>query len=157
MTKRKFTWLDGVIIGVLVLVIAGVGIWYFGRDKGVIQTEQTYEMTLRFPRATVDEFDYYRVGDTMYFQARTGVLGTITSLKGVDNVVEEYDAAKGCYVATPHPTIPAVEMKVQVQGTVSNGDFTVGGNTFFIGQMIFPQSDTTRSVCTIWDIEEVAE
>lgn len=157
MKKRRFTWLDGLIIGVVILAIAAVGIWYFTKDDGAaVAATQEYEVTMRFERATNDEYDYYKVGDTMYFQERAGVLGTITELRAVENEKEEYDAVNGRYVKITNPQRGAVEMKVRVQGAVIAGEFTVNGETVTIGQTFFPQTDTTRSIMTVWDIEEVA-
>ena len=157
MAKRRFTWLDGVIIGVLVLAVAAVAVWYFTKDNGaaLVAENKEYEVTLRFNRATEDEFDYYRVGDTMYYQDRVAPLGTITALKAVENLTEKYDPVTGTYVALQENASGAVEMKVRVQGAVVNGDFTVSGWNVYIGEVFFPQSDTTRSIVTVWDIEEV--
>ncbi len=156
MKKRTFTWLDGVLCAVLALVLIVGGVFLFGKgDKAAVSSEKTYEMTMRFNRATTEEFDCYKVGDTLYFQNRTGVLGTVTDLKLIDKVQEEYDEENGRFVAVVDPEIRAVEMKVQVQGGVKDGAFTVGGQELHIGQVLYPQSDTTRSIMTIWDIEEV--
>lgn len=157
MKKRRFTWLDGIIIGVLVLAVAAAAVWYFTKDNSAAAAAtQEYEVTLRFERATEDAFDYYKVGDTMYFQERVAALGTITGLNAVENLKEEYDAVHGRYVQYTDPERGAVEMTLRVQAAVINGEFTVNGEVIYIGQTFFPQSDTTRSIMTVWDIEEVA-
>ncbi len=155
MDKKRFTWLDALICGVLILALAVVGVWYFTKDGSGAEVKE-YEVTLRFPRATYEEFDYYQVGDRLYFQGRTAELGTITSLKEIDLVYEEYLEKEARYVKAVHPEKKAVEMKVRVQGAVVEGSFTVNGKPVMIGQEFYPQSDTTRSVFTVWDIEEVA-
>ncbi|MBQ8893964.1 MAG: DUF4330 family protein [Clostridia bacterium] len=156
MAKRRFTWLDAVICGLLILALAGAAVWYFTKDSGAGVATKEYEVTLRFNRATNDEYDYYKIGDTMYFQERAAVLGTITGLKPIEKATEEYDPVNGRYVKLVDPETSAVEMTLRVQGAVIDGEFTVNGETFHIGQEFYPQSDTTRSVMFVWDIEEVA-
>lgn len=154
MKKRRFTWLDGVICGVLILAIIVGAVWFLNKDRTVNDLKE-YEVTLRFDRATTEPFDYYKVGDTMYFQNRVAELGTITGLKDIERKFEEYDTATGRYVAVVDPERRSVEMTVRVQGAVIEGKFTVNGQNFHIGEVFYPQSDTTRSIMTVWDIEEV--
>lgn len=156
MAKRKFNWLDAVIIAVLVLGIAAAAFFFLKKDRAPMGTpEKTYEVTMRFHRATEDEFDYYRVGDTMYHQNRTGVIGTITDLKPVEFFTEEYDPVTGTYKKVSEGLRGSVEMTLRVQGTVVGGELTVGGDSLLVGQQFFPQSDTTRSIITVWSIREV--
>ena len=156
MVKRKFNWLDAVIVAVLVLGIAAAAFFFLKKDNTFVgAAEKTYEVTLRFNRATVDEFDYYQVGDTMYRQNRTEVLGTITDLKAVENYTECYDAATGSYKKLSRGLRGGVEMTVRVQGSIVDGELTVGGAPLLIGTEFYPQSDTTRSVITVWNILEV--
>lgn len=156
MKNRRFTWLDGLICGIIALaVIVGV-VLFFGRDGEAADAPlKTYEMTLRFTQATEDPYDYYKVGDTMHFQNRTAELGVITALKQMDKRYEEFDEEKGCSVQLIDPKRKEIEMKVEVQGALEQGSFKVNGEAFYIGMVFYPQSDTTRSVMTIWDIEEV--
>lgn len=157
MAKRRFIWLDGIIIAVIILAITAAGIWYFTKDNGAaIAPKKQYEVTLRVDLATKDATDYYKVGDTMYFRERIALLGTITALTPVDRMIEEYDAVNGRYVKIADPEKRALEMKVLVEADVIDGKFTINGETIHIGQEIYPQSDTTRSVAIVWDIEEVA-
>ncbi len=156
MIKRRFTWLDGVICGVLILAIIAGAVWYFSKDNTASGSDlKDYEVTLRFTKATSQPFDYYQVGDTLYFQNRIAVLGTITGLKNIERKFEEYDSENGRYVAVVDPEQQMVEMTVLVQGAVVDGKFTVNEQNFHIGQIFYPQSDTTRSIMTVWDIEEV--
>lgn len=152
MTKRRFTWLDAVIC-LVVLAVAAVAVWYFTRDNNTASAAE-YEVTLRFERATEDPYDYYKVGDVMYFQERAAELGTITALAAVEYPDEEYDAVNGRYVKVL-PKLGGVEMKLRVQGAVIGGEFTVNGETIHIGEVFYPQTDTTRSIMTVWNIEEV--
>ena len=156
MKNRKITWLDGLICGVVVLAIIVGAVLLFGRnDSADSQNLKTYELTMRFTRATVAEFDYYKVGDTMYFQNRTEELGTITHLEEIDRVYEEYDEDNNRHVAVVDPERKNVVMKVKVEGVLDGGTFTVNGNKLHIGMVFYPQSDTTRSIMTVWDIKEV--
>lgn len=153
MTKRRFTWLDAVIC-LVVIAVAAAAVWFFTKDNSASAATE-YEVALRFKRATEDPYDYYKLGDVMYFQERAAVLGTITALAEVEYAEEEYDAVNGRYVKAL-PLRGGVEMKLRVQGAVIGGEFTVNGETIHIGEEFYPQTDTTRSVMTVWDIKEVA-
>ncbi len=158
MKKRKFTWLDGVVIGVLVLAVAAAGIWYVNKDQGgePAAAEKDYRLTVQFTQISEIEMDGYKEGDTLYFQNRAGVLGTIESIQLKDKFIERYDAKAGKYVVVIDPKQKLVEMTVLVKGVVENGKFTVNEKDLSIGQTFYPQTDVVRSVMTIWDIEEVA-
>lgn len=156
MKKRRFTWLDGLICGVVLLAVVAGAVLFFGRgEEPAAGALKTYEMTLRCTQATDDPYDYYKVGDTMYFQNRTDELGVIKDLKLVDKVQEVFDEEKGCNVELVDQERKLIEMKVEVQGSVENGEFTVKDEVLYIGMVFYPQSDTTRSIMTVWDIEEV--
>ncbi len=155
MAKRHFTWLDGLLIA-LVLVLALGAFWFFTKDSAPAAAKQQYEITLRFKQATADPYDFYEVGDVMYFYTRSQKLGTITALSSHDLITEEYDAVGGRYVALTDPQWKEIEMKVLAEGIMDSGELTVNGEPISIGLEFYPQSDTTRSVATIWDIKEVA-
>ena len=158
MNKRRFTWLDGLCI-LLVLALAAGAFWFFTKDSGTEDTAsepKNYILTLRFTQATTDPYDFYEVGDTIHFFTRTQELGTITSLELLDWVKEDYNAAKGEYVTYVDPLRKQIQMQVLVEGSIQNGTFTVNGEELSIGGVFYPQTDTTRSSMTIWDIEEVA-
>ena len=156
MKKRRFTWLDGLICGVVLLAIVAGAVLFFGRgEEPAAGAMKTYEITLRCTQATNDPYDYYKVGDTMYFQNRTDELGTIKDLKLVDKVHEVFDKEQGCYVELVDQERKQIEMTVEVQGSLEKGEFTVKDEVLYIGMVFYPQNDTTRSVMTVWDIEEV--
>ena len=155
MKKRHFTWLDGLICGVVLLAVVAGAVFLFGRGNESAEQLKTYEMTLRFTQATDDPYDYYKVGDTMYFQNRSDELGVIKDLKLMDKVYEVFDEGKGYNVDVVDQKRKLIEMKVEVQGSVEKGKFTVKDEVLYIGLVFYPQSDTTRSIMTVWDIEEV--
>ncbi|MBQ7090294.1 MAG: DUF4330 family protein [Clostridia bacterium] len=157
MKKRKFTWLDGALILILAVVLA-VGGYILLREKPAeLQAmEQDYLVTLRFNQVSEMENDGYAVGDTLYFQNCVEVLGTVQSIKEVDKVSERYDPAKGEYILVTDPEKKAIELQVLVHGKSESGKFSVANEEFFIGQTLYPQSDTTRSAMLVLNIEEVA-
>ena len=154
MAKRRFTFLDGLLI-LLALAVIAAAVWYFTRDAAPEQTA-LYTVTLRIDQATENEADYYQPGDTMYFQNRTAVLGTVKTVEAIEKTYEEYDPVGGRYVEIVDPEWNRLMMTVEVQGGLVDGEFIVNGESLYIGQVFYPQSDTTRSIATVWDIEEVA-
>ena len=155
MAKRRFTWLDGAVIALIAIVAVGA-LWFFTKGKGEPAAKQQYEITLRFKQATDDPYDFYKIGDVMYFYTRSQKLGTVTALSSHDLVTEEYNPVTGTYSALTDPQWKEIEMKVLAEGTMDRGELTVNGEPISIGLEFYPQSDTTRSVAVIWDIEEVS-
>jgi len=154
MVKKRFTWLDGLCIVLVLLVILGA-MWYFVWGKDVTSGEQQYEVTLRFTQTTVDPYDFYKVGDLLYFYTRSDLMGTITSLSSMDKVGEDYDSNAGTFVKVVDQQWKTIEMKVQVKGAVKNGTFYVNGEEVTVGKTFYPQTNTTRSAMLVWNIEEV--
>lgn len=158
MAKRRFTWLDGLICAILALAVAGGAIWYFFfREAGSEVLAKQYDLTLRFTQSTTDPYDFYKVGDTMYYMEGEKTLGTITALKSMDKITEYLQAESGKFIDAVDPDWKTIEMTVRANGTLQGGTFKVNGETLHIGKEFYPQSETTRSAITVWDIKEVAE
>ena len=158
MAKRRFSWLDGLICAVLALAIAGGALWFFFfREPEAESAGKQYDLTLRFTQATTDPYDFYKVGDTMYFMTGEKKMGTITALKSMDKITEYLHAESGKFIDAADPHRKTIEMTVRATGTLEGGDFKVNGDSLHIGMEFYPQSETTRSIITVWDIEEVAE
>ncbi|MBQ3084862.1 MAG: DUF4330 family protein [Clostridia bacterium] len=160
MNKRKFTWLDGVVIGVLVLAVAVVGVWYFNRGGDAPAAElKDYRITLQAVQLADEVGECYAEGETLYFQNRVGVLGTIETVdrEARNKEVEKFNATTGEFVVYEDPNQKLIRMTVLAQGTMENGVITVGGEELNIGKTLYPQTDRARSTMLIWDIEEVAK
>ena len=159
MAKRRFTRLDALICAILALVIAGGAVWFFFlQEEEVLPPEgKEYDLTLRFTQSTTDPYDFYEVGETLFFFGGEKKVGTITELRSMDKIIEYLYAEKGKFVDVADPERKTIEMKVRVTGTLENSSFKVNGEQLFIGMEFYPQSEKTRSTITVWDIEEVAE
>ena len=160
MKKRRFNWLDAFCILLALLVLAG-GLWYVLSNCSMLPKElepKEYEIALRFSRTTTDPYDYYAVGDTMYFTGGEKKLGTITSLEIVDLMHEVYVAETGEYVLYADPQEKQIVMKVRAMGSVNRERnwFLVNEEALSVGMTFYPQSEETRSTMTIISIEEVA-
>ncbi len=158
MAKKRFTRLDALICAILALAIAGGAFWFFFlRGSGEEPAGKQYDLTLRFTQSTNDPYDFYKVGDTMFYMEGEKTLGTITAIKSMDRITEYLHAESGKFVDVVDPQWKTIEMTVRASGTLQGGTFKVNGETLHIGKEFYPQSETTRSAITVWDIEEVAE
>ncbi len=157
MKKRKFTWIDGVLVAILAIVLA-IGAYLLLRElpEELQAVEKPYLVTLQFNQVSEKQYDGYAVGDTLYFQDRLDIMGTIESVKETEKQIERYDPNQGKYVIMTDPSQKAVELTVLVRGQMDKGKLTVMDQHLHIGKLFYPQSDTTRSTMTILDIEEVA-
>lgn len=175
--KRKFNWFDAVVCGIVALAILFGAYWFFLREEPITrqpepgaavgengETEQTYvwveakpyDVTVRFNQATTDPFDFYHVGDTVYFRGGESKLGEVLKLELKDLITESLDVHQGKFVQTVNPDQKSVEMTIRVMASLKNNRLVVGEEPIYIGLEFYPQSKSTRSVMTIWDIKEVA-
>ncbi len=158
MFKKRFTPLDWVLIGVVVAALAAGAFWFFGRkDQAAAENTAPYLLTLRFEQKTEAEYDHYKVGDILYFQNRTEELGEITALSYKNNLIETFNKETESYIVSIDKTSKYIVVEVRVDGVLGEGKFTVNGKELYIGQVFYPQTETTRSAMTVLDIEEVAE
>lgn len=158
MFKRKFNWLDAVCILLVVALILG-GVWFFTRREEPKEAEEKgepYLLTLHCIQNTEDPTNYMKEGDTLYYLNHTDEIGTITSVKLIDRLVEEFDENKGEYIVVKDPAKQIVEVQVEAKGILEKHSFTVNGVKLEVGLVIYPETDVARTSATVWSIEEVA-
>lgn len=84
MKKRKFTWLDGLVILVVLALLAGTGMKFLFKETTAVTDEENrfqYQLEIQGIRqVTVDSLS---VGDTLYDNSGKGEVGTIVDVQAV--------------------------------------------------------------------------
>lgn len=85
MKKHKFTWIDGLVLVVVLLLIAGTAVKFLAKDTTSVQKEQVdfqYQILIHGVRdITVDAL---QVGDTVYDNEGKGAVGVISNISVTD-------------------------------------------------------------------------
>lgn len=81
MKKHRFSWIDGLIIAVVLVLIAGTCVKFLVKDK-TSATRQTVSFTYELKISSVRQYtvDALQVGDTLYEEEGKGAVGTISSI-----------------------------------------------------------------------------
>lgn len=126
MKKHKFTWIDGLVIAVAVLLIAGTCVKFLLVDKTDV-TRQTVPITYQIQIQGVRQFtvDALQVGDTVYEKEGKGAVGVI------ENVTVEPGHSAAPY---PDGTARDVTMEDRYDVTVTiSADAVLDGSVYRVG------------------------
>lgn len=126
MKKHKFTWIDGLVIAVVVLLIAGTCVKFLVADKTVV-TRETIPITYQIKIQGVRQFtiDALQVGDTVYEKEGKGAVGVI------ENITVEPGQSTAPY---PDGTARSVETEERYDVTVTlSADAVLDGSVYRVG------------------------
>ncbi len=128
MTERKkgrFNIIDGIVVLVIVVIIAGAVYKFHGLDKtskNVNMQTVTYQMKIEALRDYV--FNNIKVGDTVYDYTSNNAIGTITNIEW-DDAVRALYTKDGRTVAAPVENRYDVIITIEAQATENNGMYSV--------------------------------
>jgi hypothetical protein len=81
MKNHKFNWVDGLVLAVIVLLIAGTCFKFLGKDPTAQRQDQVdFTFDLRIEGVRQVTVDAIAVGDTLYDSTAKIALGTITNV-----------------------------------------------------------------------------
>jgi hypothetical protein len=81
MKKHRFNWIDGLVLVVVVLLIAGTCYKFLGKDPTAQRQDQVdFTFDLRIEGVRQFTVDAIQVGDTIYDSSAKIALGTITNV-----------------------------------------------------------------------------
>jgi hypothetical protein len=84
MKKHRFNWIDGLVLVVVVLLIAGTCYKFLGRDPTAQRQDQVdFTFDLRIEGVRQFTVDAIQVGDTIYDSSAKIALGTITNVAAI--------------------------------------------------------------------------
>lgn len=85
MKKHKFNWVDGLILAVVLLLIAGTAVKFLFMDTTSIKKDQVdfqYQVLIHGVRSVT--VDALQVGDTVYDNEGKGAVGVISDIQVAD-------------------------------------------------------------------------
>lgn len=126
MKKRKYNWVDGLIVVVVLLLIVGTCVKFMGRDVRSTKTPATafsYELSVRGVRQiTVDAL---QEGDIIYDNAGKGTVGVISAMEAVP-AVENAGYPDGTIREMQLEDRFDVTLTIEAEGTVADGAYRIG-------------------------------
>lgn len=125
MKKHKYTWIDGLIIAVILLLVVGTCVKFFVNDTTSVTQERvdfTYQLQIAGIRQV--SVDALEIGDTVYGADGKGAVGVISDIQ-----VEPYTATYG----TPSGELKEanvedryiVTLTLDAEGIINDGEYKV--------------------------------
>lgn len=131
MKQHKFNWIDGLVIAVLLLLVAGTCLKFLVIDKTAVTREGvsfTYEVRIEGVRQyTIDALSE---GDTLYESEGKGAVGVIESISS-EPAMTTAAYPDGTTKEIPIEDRYDVTVTVSAQGIIDGGSYQVG--TYDIG------------------------
>ena len=135
MKKHQFTWIDGLVIAVVVLLIAGTCYRFLSPEIAAALADDTTEFQYELKIGDVRQYtvDAIQVGDELYNTAGKGTVGVITDIR-VTNAVTTYAEDDGTILHTTNENHYDVYLTVTAKGRIEDGLYKIGTYTMLVNQ-----------------------
>lgn len=151
MKKHKFNWVDGLILAVVLLLIAGTAVKFLVRDTTSVKKEQVdfqYQLLIHGVRdVTVDSL---QVGDTVFDNEGKGAVGVISDI-AVSEAPTIISRADGTMVQGVMEDRYDVVLTLDAQGEPANRTYKIGTYEIKVNQ-----SSTYFTKYSIWSAKIIA-
>lgn len=129
MKKHKFTWIDGLVIAVVLLLIVGTCVKFFAKDSTSV-TQENVQFTYQLQIDDVREYtaQALQIGDTVYDNEGKGAVGTITDIV-VEPAKTVYEAPNGEAVEAEMEGRCDITLTLSAEGIPTGGTYKVGTYT----------------------------
>lgn len=126
MKNRKFTWIDGLVIAVLVLLIAGTCVKFFSNDPHATQ-QQTRQLTYTMSATAIrgEAVQALQPGDNVYESAGKGYVGTIVDVKATP-AVSHLEMADGTLQKMTDEVRYDVVLTISAEGIDAGDHYQIG-------------------------------
>lgn len=122
--KKKWNWIDTVIVIVLVVLIAGACYFLFGRNEQVsIQREETsVYITLDTSKDRIGTYDSISAGQEIRFAENEQLLGTVESAEILPYRSAVFDESTKSYVINSNEKYPFCRVVVKTSGYINENN-----------------------------------
>lgn len=129
MKKHKFTWIDALVIAVVLLLIVGTCVKFFAKDSTSV-THENVQFTYQLKIEDVREFtaNALQVGDTVYDNEGKGAVGVITDIAVVP-ATTVYTAPNGEAVEAEMEGRCDITLTLSAEGVSTGDTYKVGTYT----------------------------
>lgn len=134
MKKHKFTWIDALVIVVVVVLVAGTFLKFFVKDTTSVTLETvpfTYQIKIDSVRqCTVDTL---QVGDTVYNNDGKGAVGTISAIEILPSTTL-FNAPDGTIQRVEKEDRYSVILTLSADGVPTGSTYKVGTYTIQVNE-----------------------
>ena len=141
MKKHKFTWIDALVIAVVILLLIGTYMKFFTRETTSVQHE-TKQLQIQLEISGVRHFsaDALQTGDVVYVSTGKGQIGTITDVQ-VNPYMQTYEKPDGKLVQAQVEGRCSIVLTLRAEGISTANTYKVGTNLIYLDQ---PQEYFTK-------------
>lgn len=126
MKKHKFTWIDALIIAVVIVLLAGTYVKFFVKDTTSVTTQvQEFSYQLRIEGLRQCSVDSLQVGDKLYDNEGKGCVGEIAAIE-VFSATTNYTTPDGTIAEIPIEGKFDVVLTISAEGTAKDGVYSLG-------------------------------
>lgn len=132
MRKHKFTWIDALVLVVIIGLIAGTCVKFFGKETTAV-TQETVDVQFRLQISSVRQatIDALQVGDTVWEEENGNAVGVITEIL-VEPSLSSYAHDDGTIQQIEVEGRYNVTLTISAQGVVSGQTYKIGTHTLYI-------------------------
>lgn len=134
MKKHRFTWIDGLVLAVVLLLVIGTGVKFFVKDSTAVTQETipfTYQLKIEGVRqCTVDSL---QVGDTVFDNEGKGAVGVIRTVEATP-AISLYYASDGTVEQVEYESRYDVVLTLDAEGVPTEGAYKVETYTLKLNQ-----------------------
>ena len=135
MKKHRFTWIDGLVLAVIAVLIAGTCFKFFSNDSAANVTQETVDFSCQLEISGVRDFTCQALqeGDKVFDGTTGALLGTIRQID-ITPGQKAYETTDGKMVNATTEGRFDVVLTLDCTGTVSGNTYKNGVYTFFVNQ-----------------------
>jgi hypothetical protein len=149
--KRKFNWVDIVIVALIAIVIYG-GYSYILKPKGVAIDKVPVEITFRVDGVLIETVNGINVGDIFKDKENNQIIGEVIK-KDVTEAYDFVETGDGRVVKSKLPNKYSVYITIKGNAVITDDYIRVGDRDMRIEGTIFLKSNVSAIKSTITDIK----
>lgn len=134
MKKHRFTWIDGLVIAVILLLVAGTAVKFLVKDHTAVDRETVrFSYQLKIEGVRQYTVDALQVGDVVYDNEGKGAVGVIQDIQVSPAVMTFTDSTGEIREATGQARFDVV-LTLAAEGTVAGKTYKVGTYTMKVNR-----------------------
>ncbi len=158
-TKKKITFVDVIIVVLVICIILGCGYYLFSKKIIETKTEGSgFGYTLRFSNIKEEVAEQFDVGDQIVDSTKLIEIGTIDNVTVNPYKEVQEDKTNGEFVTREIPGKYEVLIHVVTDdAVVTKNSVTVNNYELYYGKTAFVRGDNFASQCVVWGLDTKEE